>query len=59
MSGNMYQLRHPNKIPIGGYFFVDGPFDAHGYVLQHIHTNEKGTLHLIRGTGTKDRRNKK
>lgn len=52
MSGNLYQLRTATKIPIGRYFFVDGPFDKHGYVVKHVETNKDGTLHLVRGTGS-------
>ena len=35
MSGNLYQLRSRDKIPLGRYFFVDGPYDKHGYVLKY------------------------
>jgi hypothetical protein len=57
VSGNLYQLRDICKFPIGSYFFVDGPYDKHGYVLKHIDTNKEGTLHLIRGTGSSIDRN--
>tara|TARA_R110000850_G_scaffold52285_3_gene126578 strand:+ start:102 stop:278 length:177 start_codon:yes stop_codon:yes gene_type:complete len=51
MSGNLYQLRSRDKIPLGRYFFVDGPYDKHGYVLKQLDTTKEGTLYLIRGTG--------
>ena len=62
MSGNLYQLRFKYKIPVGRNVDIDGPrdvipYDRYGYVVAIKDTNEHGTLHLIRGTGHRQKRN--
>ena len=51
MSGNMYQLWFKSKRT--GVIDINGPYDQYGYVLGYsIKHEDKGFLHLIRGTGS-------
>lgn len=53
--GNPYQLFTKDFRVNGSYFFVNGPYDKHGFVMSskpHIDKfGNKGYLNFVRGTG--------
>lgn len=52
---NTYQFRLSIEYPVHTGVKLNAPYDRYGYVVAIKDTNEKGVLHLIRGTGTTQR----
>ena len=48
--GNLYQFRLKVQYEIGTGVIINGPYDKYGIVLAVKDANDKGILHLIRGT---------
>lgn len=52
VSRQLYQLRSKNKLNVGDYVAINGPYDTYGIVLKSD-TFPYGHLNLIRGCPAK------
>lgn len=48
--GNLYQFRLEKQYEIGTGVIINGQYDKYGVILAVKDENDKGILHLIRGT---------